>query len=209
MNVQQAWSAAMNDVRGVAKKDRNDQQRFLFRGIDAVMNAVGPALRAHGVMVIPAAISIESERYATKNGTQMRNATVHMQYTVYGPDGDSMTGSAYGEAADSGDKAISKAQSVAYRTFLLQSMTMPTDEPDPDAVSHERQDPAAQPIDLDALQSEIGACRDLDCLREIYLRLPQGAANFPAASKLVGQAKAHMKNMVARAAENILEKATE
>ena len=74
----------------------------------------------------------------------MRNATVHMKYTVFGPAGDSFTGSTYGEAADAGDKAVSKAQSVAYRTFLLQGLTVPTQERDPDADVHERVDSPQQ-----------------------------------------------------------------
>jgi hypothetical protein len=61
-----------------------------------------------------------------------------MVYTVVGPMGDSFAGSAYGEAADSGDKAVSKAQSVAYRVFLIQALSIPTGEPDPDSESHER-----------------------------------------------------------------------
>jgi hypothetical protein len=136
--VHEAWSAVMADVQGISKRERNDAQRFNFRGIDAVMNAVGPALRDHGVMVVPAAREITTESYSTAKGAAMRNATVLIDWTVYGPGGDSFTGASYGEAADAGDKAVSKAHSVAYRTFLLQALCIPTDEPDPDASSHER-----------------------------------------------------------------------
>jgi hypothetical protein len=142
--VHEAFSAVMAEVQGIGKNDRNAKQGFNFRGIDATMNTVGPALRKHGVVIVPEALSIESERYTTANGGQMRNATVHMKYTVFGPAGDSFTGSTYGEAADAGDKAVSKAQSVAYRTFLLQELTVPTQERDPDADAHERVDPAQQ-----------------------------------------------------------------
>lgn len=136
--VHQAFAAVMSEVGAISKDDVNQAQRFNFRGIDATMNTVGPALRKHGVVIVPRALSIESERYATAKGGQMRNATVHMEYTVFGPAGDSFTGSTYGEVADAGDKAVSKAQSVAYRTFLLQGLTVPTQERDPDADAHER-----------------------------------------------------------------------
>jgi len=136
--VHEAFSKVMAEVQGIGKNDRNAQQGFNFRGIDATMNTVGPALRKYGVVIVPEALSIESERYTTAKGGQMRNATVHMKYTVFGPAGDSFTGSTYGEAADAGDKAVSKAQSVAYRTFLLQGLTVPTQERDPDADTHER-----------------------------------------------------------------------
>lgn len=134
----EAFSAVMADVQSIAKGDRNIEQNFSFRGIDAVMNTVGPALREHGVVIIPEALEIASERYQSSTGTGMKGVTVRMKYTVYGPAGDSFTGSAYGEAADSGDKSVSKAQSVAYRTFLLQGLTVPTQERDPDHDAHER-----------------------------------------------------------------------
>lgn len=136
--VHQAWSMVMGDVKAVGKDGWNPDQKFKFRGIDAVMNAVGPILRKHNVIVIPEAGELLTERYTTGRGTAMKNATVHMRYTVIGPAGDTFAGSAWGEAADSSDKSVSKAESVAYRTFLLQGLTLPTDESDPDASSHER-----------------------------------------------------------------------
>lgn len=136
--VWEAFTLVMGDVRAIEKGERNAQQGFQFRGIDTTMDAVGPVLRTHGVIIIPKPVSLQSETYASSKGTQMRNVTVEMQYTVYGPRGDSFVGGAYGEAADAGDKAVSKAQSVAYRTFLLQGLTIPTHQRDPDADSHER-----------------------------------------------------------------------
>jgi hypothetical protein len=134
----EALSAVMGSVQGVRKADRNEQQRFMFRGIDAVMNAVGPALRTHGVVVVPLAEEMTSETYETSKGTQMRNVTIRIRWRFYGPAGDFIEAVSIGEAADSGDKAVSKAHSVAYRTVLLQALCIPTDEPDPDASSHER-----------------------------------------------------------------------
>lgn len=142
MNIYAALSAVMGDVQGIGKKQRNQDQNFNFRGIDAVMNAVGPALREHGVIVVPLAEDIKSETYETKRGTAMRNVTVRIRWCFYGPDGSSIEAVSYGEAADSGDKAVSKAHSVAYRTVLLQALCIPTDEPDPDSSAHER---AARP----------------------------------------------------------------
>ena len=141
ITVYEAWSNVMGAVQGIRKGERNPQQGFNFRGIDAVLNAVGPALREHQVTVVPTANTIDIERYQTARGGQMQGVIVKMTYTVFGPAGDSFAGSAYGQAADAGDKAVSKAESVAYRTFLLQSLTVPTDEPDPDSQAHERVSP--------------------------------------------------------------------
>lgn len=138
-SVQEAWAAVMGDVRGLAKGDRNQQQGFNFRGVDAVMNATGPALRNHGVSVVPVGVhDVRTETYTTKNGTEMRDVFLVVDYQITGPAGDTMPGAAAGEASDAGDKATPKAMSVAYRTFLLQALTLPTDERDPDADSYER-----------------------------------------------------------------------
>lgn len=159
--VWESWAAVMADVRSISKDDNNPQQGFKFRGIDATMQAVGPVLRTHSVMVVPTGQDLRTETYQTRSGTQMKNVTVTVRYTVYGPAGDHFEGVAYGEAADVGDKAVTKAQSVALRTFLLQSLMVPTGDPDPDADSHERSIPEPEPApartDLDDALDELDA----------------------------------------------------
>jgi hypothetical protein len=63
------------------------------------------------------------------------------------------------EAIDSGDKSTAKAMSVAYRTALLQALTLPTDEKDPDhdqyEVSSTQKKPAAPESTLSPLWAEI------------------------------------------------------
>ena len=59
MTVQQSLVEVMREISHVGKKERNQAQGFNFRGIDAVVNAVGPALRKHGVLVAPTVISAE------------------------------------------------------------------------------------------------------------------------------------------------------
>ena len=133
--VVQALSAVMADVRAVAKKERNTSQGggFYFRGIDAVVNAVGPALRTHGVVVTPHLDNIDRREGRTSKGGTLNYVAVIVTYTFTGPAGDTMTATVPGEAFDSGDKATAKAMSVAFRTCLLQALTLPTDEADPDA----------------------------------------------------------------------------
>jgi len=135
--VVEALASVMADVQAIKKGDYNDNQKFNFRGVDAVVNAVGPVLRKHNVVVVPTGAHYDQERYQTTRGTSMRAITVSVCYRFYGPAGDYIDANVLGEAADSGDKAISKAFSVAYRTLLLQTLCVPTDEIDPDAQSHE------------------------------------------------------------------------
>lgn len=134
--VQAALSAVMGDVRAVGKDGKNAQQGFKFRGIDAVVNAVGPALRAHGVIVTPHLDGIERRESRTSKGATVNYVAVVVTYTFTGPAGDTMSATVPGEAFDSGDKATAKAMSVAFRTALIQALALPTDESDPDADSY-------------------------------------------------------------------------
>jgi hypothetical protein len=146
--VHEALAAVMTDVSAVKKGDRNAQQGFNFRGIDAVINAVGPALRKHGVTVSP---RVDLYEYGTvtvgqpPKERQMGHVRVLVTYTFFGPAGDSLPAQAPGEAFDAGDKATPKAMSVAFRTALLQALALPTDEPDPDSHAYERAPAPPQP----------------------------------------------------------------
>ena len=140
--VDEAWAQVMCSVQRVGKSDTADMGRggsYKFRGVDAVVDAVGPALRAHGVTVLPKKIrKVVTSEYETRNGGRMVNREVTVVWQVRGPAGDTFTGESVGEAADSGDKSLSKAQSVAYRVFLLQALCIPTGDRDPDHDVHER-----------------------------------------------------------------------
>lgn len=141
ITIQAALAAVMADVREVRKSDKNTAQHFNFRGIDAVVNAVGPALRKHGVVVLPEVLDYEYGSVSIgRNNTQMGHVRLRVKYTFVGPSGDSLAATVPGEAMDSGDKATAKAMSVAFRTALLQALALPTDDPDPDSYSYERSD---------------------------------------------------------------------
>lgn len=138
-----ALSAVMGDVQGIAKAQRVTEgpARFNFRGVDDVVNAVGPVLRKHSVVVVPHEVqSVEHERYTTRSGAPMDGVTIVIRWRFYAGDGSYVEASSAGQSSDSGDKAIPKAHSVAYRTVLLQALCIPTDEPDPDSFVHERVD---------------------------------------------------------------------
>lgn len=129
----------MRAIPAVPKGDRNNAQNFSFRGIDAVMNAVGPKLREHGVLVLPQVQEHHNENVVVgRNATQMRSVVVLVRYVFIGPEGDRLEVEVPGEAMDAGDKAYSKAMSVALRTALLQALSLPTDEKDPDEDTYER-----------------------------------------------------------------------
>ena len=148
-NVYQALNAVMRDVQAVRKGERNTHGGFNFRGIDAVTNAVGPALREHGVIVVPNVLDAQYDVvHVGKQQTIMSRVVLRIEWKWYGPEGDFITCVTQGEAFDSGDKATAKAHSVAFRTAMLQTLCLPTDEKDPDVDTYER---AAAPTGQDLL----------------------------------------------------------
>jgi hypothetical protein len=136
--VVQLIAKVMQDVRAVGKDDRNDFHNFMFRGIDRILDHVGPALREHGVIPTPTLLALESRDTRTSQNKAAREITVTVKYTFHGPAGDSIEAIVPGEAQDTGDKAVSKAMAVAFRTALIQVLAIPTREKDPDAQSYER-----------------------------------------------------------------------
>ena len=152
-NVYQALNAVMRDVQAVRKGDRNTHGGFNFRGIDAVTNAVGPALREHGVIVVPNVLDAQYDVvHVGKQQTIMSRVVLRIEWKWYGPEGDFITCVTQGEAFDSGDKATAKAHSVAFRTAMLQTLALPTDEKDPDVDTYER---AHEPTGTDLLKSAL------------------------------------------------------
>lgn len=129
--------AVMHEVQSVSKSERNAAQGFNFRGIDAVINKVGPALRNAGGFILPEVKTTEHSTALTAKGSQINVVHLTVQFGIYGLDGDAIVGTVAAEAMDSGDKATAKAMSVALRTFLLQVLALPTDEPDADSFSYE------------------------------------------------------------------------
>jgi hypothetical protein len=137
MKSQDVVLAVMAEVQGIAKKEKNAAQNFNFRGIDAVMNAVGPALRKHGGYLTQSIISVDYSTMASKNGGSLNIVRGIVQFNIFGSEGEPVTGDVAAESFDSGDKATAKMMSVALRTFLLQALALPTDEPDPDLAIYE------------------------------------------------------------------------
>jgi len=167
ITIQQTLNDVMNDVGAVAKKERNTHQNFQFRGIDAVINAVSPAFRHHGIVVVPRVVSHDYRQVEIgQKRTLSGHVTLVVEYTFTNLDGDSISATVAAESMDSGEKATAKAMSVAYRTALLQVLCLPTDEPDPDSHTYERS-PRESAADLMAL---VESATTTDELRALWKR---------------------------------------
>lgn len=131
-----AINRVARDVGAVGKDRRTGENgepgpKYNYRGIDAVMNAVHPALIRHGVVIVP-----QVEHWATEDFNLYTKPNlltqIKVRYLVVGPMGDSLEVVAIGEGVDNGDKGTGKAMSYAYKSAIGQLLSLPTDDPDMD-----------------------------------------------------------------------------
>ena len=129
---------------GAVTKDKRTQQgdKYFYRGIDDVMNALHPVLAELGITIIPEVIDQQRTERTTKSGANLLYSILTIRYHFYAPDGSSVTATVVGEAMDSGDKASNKAMSVAYKYACFQAFCIATEEmEDPDATVPEPSKP--------------------------------------------------------------------
>lgn len=134
-----AWQRVMAEVQWIGKGRRAD--KFMYRGVDDVMNFVAPAIRKHGVIVMPVKVEPEYTVINTKSGSAMNYCRAVVSFVVMGPCGDVLSvpndagilvpliGQAVGEGFDTGDKSSMKAQSVAQREFYIKALSIQVDRP--------------------------------------------------------------------------------
>ena len=144
----------MTDVGAVGKDGYNAIQKFKFRGIDDVMNALYPALTKHHVFIVPEVLDQSREERQTQKGGLLIYSICKIKFTFFADDGSSISAITIGEGMDSGDKATNKAMSIAFKYACFQVFCIPTEEmKDPDADSPE---PAPRgKVDLKALAAEM------------------------------------------------------
>ena len=136
--IYQAINSIMKEIGAIGKKQKNLQQNFMFRGIDAVMNAISPALIKYKVFVVPEVLEQTREERQTKTGSNLIYSVCKMKYTFYAEDGSFIEAVVVGEGMDSGDKATNKAMSIAFKYVCFQVFCIPTEEmKDPDEECHE------------------------------------------------------------------------
>lgn len=129
---------AMADIGAIEKKDKNPQQGWKYRGIDAVYNALNPVMAKYGLFVLPEILKQEREERKNAKGNAIIYTILTIRYTMYAPDGSSVSCVVVGEAMDTGDKSANKAMSAALKYAMFQLFMIPTEElQDPDAEVHE------------------------------------------------------------------------
>lgn len=137
-------AALLADTNAITKDRMNMSQKYSFRGIDDVYNALHPLLAKHEVVIVPCEIvSHEREerqtipKFDNQKPTTLMFSILRMRYRAYAKDGSSIDLETIGEGMDSGDKASNKAMSAAYKYALFQLLCIPTEAVDSETDNHE------------------------------------------------------------------------
>lgn len=136
-NIYKAINEVMKEIGAVGKTQKNEQQKFMYRGIDAIMNAINPALINHNVFIVPEVLEQTREERVSKTGNTLLYSICKIRFTFYAEDGSHVEAVTVGEGMDSGDKATNKAMAIAFKYACFQVFCIPTEEMvDPDEECH-------------------------------------------------------------------------
>lgn len=172
-------AAIMSDVKAVGKTQKNQQQGFMFRGIDSVMNELHSTFARHNVFVIPNVADYSVTEKITKSGSIIYYTRAKMEFHfTSAEDGSEIVAVNVGEAMDSGDKSMNKAMSIALKYALMQMLLIPTqDEKDPDATTPpdtrnmtiaEYAETVSGNEELKNLLTELAGAKNIDDIKDIY-----------------------------------------
>jgi hypothetical protein len=121
----------MSEIGVIGKEGRNDFQKYSFRGIAQVVDALTPLLVKHGVIMIPQYGSLQL--HGQDKGF---TATCNLQLGfICIEDGSNMFYQSVGQGADSGDKAANKAMTAAFKYALCHGLGIRENEVGTDADS--------------------------------------------------------------------------
>jgi hypothetical protein len=183
MQVLKAIQGVMKDLVavGISKDQFNTAQKFKFRGIDDVYAAVAPLLVKHELLIVPDVQDVERVVRERENDKITIHTVIKVRYQLFHTDGSTLSTTIYGEAADSGDKGVSKALSMAYKYLVFQSFCVPTEgqghDPDAEVVEFKSKPKAAHIQDKETAVSFITPAQAGE-LNRLFIEAKANATKF-------------------------------
>jgi ERF superfamily len=129
----------------VPKDKQNSAQKYKYASSDAILEKVNPAFCEAGLATVCSLEVLDRQPRTTNTGSMWELVSVRARITII----DSETGSSIetegiGQGYDSGDKAISKAQTQAKKYALMLMLNISTgDDPENDSQTDRVQEPTA------------------------------------------------------------------
>lgn len=143
---------ALADVMGALPAIGRDQQAsaqqggYAYRGIEAITKHLQSLLAEHGVVIVPSVESMQVE-HLTVNNKPWTDTTLHVAYTIVGPDGSSLSARTVGIGRDNSDKGANKAMTQAFKYLLLQLFCISDAKDDGDGTTVEADDRTPHPLE--------------------------------------------------------------
>ncbi|MEG2765707.1 MAG: ERF family protein [Acidaminococcaceae bacterium] len=132
----------MDEVGGYVQKDKtNKEQHYNYVSEAAVLAKVQPALVKSGIIALPTYEVVSSEDKMTAKGSIWKLVTVLCRLKIVDSEtGDSDTVTALGSGIDANDKAVAKAQTMAFKYAWWKLLCLETgDDPEADPLADKQQ----------------------------------------------------------------------
>jgi ribosomal protein L34E len=138
MSVAAKLVQVMKAVTSLEKDGRNTMQNYNYLSEENITTSLHKAFAEAGLAIIPTSMAVvDSREITTSKGNVMYCPIIAATYDLVDPDdGDRVQMQVLGEGSDSGDKAINKCMTAAYKYALRQTCMISTGD-DPDHVPSE------------------------------------------------------------------------
>lgn len=110
----------MQEVGAIGKSGFNSFDKYKFRSIEDIYNALQPALSKNGIFIVPRVLDSKENTVQTKAGADQVRVKVKVEYQVCASDGSSIVSVFEGEGIDRSDKATNKAMQAAFKFMCSQ-----------------------------------------------------------------------------------------
>jgi len=130
-NIHEAIIGVMKEV-GYVQKQKKGTLKYSYAGEAALIAALRPAMINHNITMQSTYPTVDFGAFTTNKGYVMNSARVHGEFTfTHAPTETNIVVRAIGEGMDTGDKAIYKAMTGAFKYALRQTFVIETgDDPD-------------------------------------------------------------------------------
>lgn len=169
----------MRAVTAIDKSQYNEQQKFKYRGVDDIMNALHGLFADAGIVIIPRELEFQTSELPMapdRDGKArvMHRTLIHMEFTFMSTqDGSVVTADGWGEGQDMADKGPYKAKSFALKSVLSQMFLIPTADLEPKQPVVIKQKGDDNRSELDQALADIAAASTLQDLTRVRALWPQ------------------------------------
>lgn len=135
--IHRSMGEVMKAVTAIDKSQYNEQQKFRYRGVDDIMNALHGLFADAGIVIIPRELEFQTSELPMapdRDGKArvMHRTLIHMEFSFMSTqDGSVVTADGWGEGQDMADKGPYKAKSFALKSVLSQMFLIPTADLEP------------------------------------------------------------------------------